>query len=83
MALTNEQRIRAWQIFFRLTGSPADTWGKTLLSSTADAVVAWKDANAAAYNTALPVGFRGAGSTTDEKAAMLIAVLAAERGLEL
>lgn len=83
MALTIPQRIKARQMFFQLVPNSADAWGKTLLNDAVDAVIAWRDANGTSFNTALPVGFRGTGSTTDEKAAMLIAILAAERGLEL
>jgi len=53
-----------------------------LLESLVDATDAWRDANAAEYNQAIPAGIRSK-LTNDEKTLALLIVIAASRNFPL
>lgn len=88
MALTQAQRERGWRWWVDHRAAVADPgparFTKPELRAAADAVEAWLVANQASYVVALAgTAFAGAGSTTDEKVRLLVAVAAAKYDVEV
>lgn len=67
--LTDQQRAEVWAEFMRRRLCPGSIL-KADLRAAVNAVDDWVEANAAAFNTALPQPFRGA-ATAEQKAALL------------
>ena len=67
--LTDQQRFDVWAEFMRRRLCPGSI-SKADLRAAVNAVDDWVEANAAAFNTALPQPFRGA-ATAEQKAALL------------
>jgi hypothetical protein len=78
MALDSTNRALVGAQFMR-ENAEAATYSKAELAAAVAAADDWADANAAAYNTALPAGFRTK-ATTAQKAALLCFVIQRRSG---
>jgi hypothetical protein len=72
-ALPEQNRVSAWAALMRSTDCPGGVT-KTELRAALDAADDWADANAASFNTALPVAARTS-LTPRQKAALLLFVV--------
>jgi hypothetical protein len=83
--LPNADRLRIWRGLMRWwSGLREATPGmvKADLQAAVNAADAWVDANAAAYNSALPATFRN-NATTAQKSLLLVAVVLMRFNLDL
>lgn len=78
--LSDAERVRVWRAWMR-KNAEACGFNKTLLRTAVDATDDWIDQNAASFNLALPVGIRGAGSTTAQKTLLFCYVALNRAGL--
>ena len=81
VAITTPERDQVWRAFMRVMAQTS-SFTKTDLRAAVDAADDWCDANAAAFNTAMPTNFRTA-ATTPQKNLLLafVCVLRAGRPL--
>lgn len=83
--LVDADRIRIHKGLMRYWSNLRETVAsitKTDLKAAVDAADAWVDANAAAYNTALPATFR-TNATSSQKSLLLVAVVLMRFNVEL
>jgi hypothetical protein len=75
-ALPNQDRVDLWKAFMQNESAEHNTLSliKTELRAAVDAADAWADANAASFNSAIPLPARSA-LTTQQKALLLMFVI--------
>ena len=78
-ALSQAEREKIFRVFMRRKFPAGATYTKADLMAAVAAADTWADANAAAYNAALPNPFRTA-ATASEKAVVLALVALARAG---
>jgi len=74
--LPDAERVTVWALLMRKFSDDKDSIGitKAQLRAAVDAADTWADANAAAYNSALPTAARN-GLTTKQKVLILMYVI--------
>lgn len=83
--LPDADRIRIWKGLMRYWSNLRETLAGMLkadLRAAVDAADSWVDANAASYNSALPVTFR-TNATQSQKSLLLVAVILMRFNLNL